>query len=206
MTVPNGAILRISARFTGPHQQDIINTYTLETDFASPQDETDVLDACDTYLSSIYEEFDDHIVAVMDPLDMKVDVIQFISGKWEVTQNVGSKTWGSTIATTGAFHTLPEAASAVGFLYTLLGKHAGRKFFGGFDENANSPTGAIDSTVQTDIITGITKLLTPYVISAGNNLASVVIDHAVGTVRNVISVGLKGFWGYQRRRIPGRGS
>lgn len=206
MTVPTGAALRASARFDGVHDQDIVNVYNFLTDFATPQAEQDVFDAVDDYLSSVYVEFDDDLYSTITPVDLKVDVVEFVGGKWMVTANVGFGSWGSTINTTDADDPLPPGSAAVSFLYTNLGKHQGRKFFGGFTEGGNSLSGAVGSDVLTRIALGVVKLLTPHVIAAGNDLITVVLDTVDGTIREILSIGSNAHWGYQRRRRPGVGS
>lgn len=206
MTVSNGNVLRVATRFTGVHQQDIMNVWYFRADFAAPQADTTVVTAVDAYLSSAIVPFDGYLDNSISPLDMKVDVVQWLNGKWEVVQNVGTAAWGSTITPASTADALPEGASALAFLRVGLGKHQGRKFLGGFAEDGNSPSGALDSTMQTTILSGLATLLTPAIISAGNEIATVVLDHTDGTVRDVIELALNGFWAYQRRRRPGVGS
>lgn len=206
MTVPDGAVLRVSTRWNGPVGQDIVNVWSFLTDFTAPQDDSTVVAALNTYLSGVFVEFDDDLVTAMTPEDIKCDVIDFIGGKWVVTANVGFGSWGGTLTTTETADTLPHGASAVAFLQTSLGKHQGRKFFGGFGEDQNSPSGAVGSDVITRIMMGLVKLLTPHVISAGNELIAVVLDTVDGTIREVVSTAVNTQWGYQRRRRLGVGS
>lgn len=206
MTVPDGAVLRVSTRWDGVHDQDIVNVWTLRCDFATAQDEALVVSELDEYLSGVYVEFDDDLYQTITPVDIKADVVEFIGGKWIVTANLGFGSWGATLNTTETADPLPPGAAAVSFLQTSLGKHQGRKFFGGFSEDQNSPSGAIGSDVITRIMLGLVKLLTPHVISAGNDLIAVVLDTVDGTIRDVVSVATNSHWGYQRRRRPGVGS
>ena len=206
MTVNDGDVLRVSARFDGYHDQDIVNVYHFRCDFAAPQADVDVMAGVDTYLTSVYVDFDDDLHAQITPVDLKVDVVVFSGGKWVVSQNVGFSSWGAGINTTGATDPIPPGAAAVAFLQTSLGKHQGRKFFGGFIEAANSPSGAVDNSVQGRILTGVAKLLTPHVISAGNDLITCIVANLDGAVRDIIGTALNGHWGYIRNRRPGVGS
>lgn len=206
MTVPDGAVLRCSARFEGYHDQDIVNVFQLRCDFTAAQLEATVFSAVDTYLSSVYEEWDPYLEVTIAPNDLKVDVIEFIGGEWVVTANVGFGSWGSSIVGVDAGQMLPAGVAAVGFLYTDLGKHQGRKFFGGFTETVNSQSGAILSSLSSLITAGLTLLLTPHTISAGNTLVSCIPGTADGVIRDVTSIGVNTHWGYQRRRRPGVGS
>lgn len=206
MTVADGEVIRASARWSGYHQQDLVNVYHFRTDFATAQDEQDVFDAVDTYLQSVYALMDGLMSSGVYVNDLKVDVVQYIAAKWKVTQNVSFGPWGSTLATAAGDDVLPAGDAMVGFLYTSLGKHQGRKFFGGFTETSNTASGAVNSGLQTICISALTLLLTPYTISAGNDLITVVPGVYDGVVRDVISVGVNGHWGYQRNRKPGVGS
>jgi len=206
MAVASDSVLRVSARFSGYHGQDIVNVYWFRTSFAAAQLDEDVFDACDAYVSSVYEAFDEDMRDDYAPLDLKVDVVEFLGNKWVVTHNVGFGSWGATINTTGGSDVLPEGVAALGFLHTGLGKHVGRKFFGGITEAANDTGGGLQALTQGRIATGLAELLTPYVISAGNTLQSVVADQVSGIVRLVLEVLASNVFGYQRRRRKGRGS
>jgi len=206
MTINNGDVLRASARWSGPNGQDIVNVWYFQADFTTTDTDEDVFDAIDTFLTRIFLPFDDDLLTTMTPVDLKVDVVDFIGGKWVVTHNVSFGPWGAGITQTDAGETLVPGAAAVGFLQTALGKHQGRKFFGGFGIDSNSPSGAVDSSVQSRILLGLAQLLIDEVVQAGNNLVSVVPDTVFGIAREILSVALNAHWGYQRRRRPGVGS
>jgi hypothetical protein len=140
------------------------------------------------------------------PVDLKVDVVQWLNGKWEVVQNVGLYAWGQLLDASSAADHLPPGVAALGKLYTGAGRHIGKKFFGALTEAVNDVGGNLGSAAATSILAGLAELLTPYVISAGNELVSVVLDHTDGTVRDIIDVAVSGYHGYQRRRRPGAGS
>lgn len=206
MTVASGEVLRCSARFIDPAGSDQVNVFFFETDFAAPQDEATVFSAVDTYLSDCYEVFDVNMHADYDPVDLKVDVVTWDSEKWAVTQNVGFGTWGSTIATTGGTDFLPPGVAGLGQMFTGLGKHTGRKFFGGFTEGVATADGEMLQAAVDGIALGLAEFLVPFVISPSNELQSVVLDFTTGIIREVISVGASNIFAYQRRRRPGTGS
>lgn len=205
-TVADGSILRASARWEGFHDQDLVNVWWFRCDFTAPVADGLVHGAVDLGLDSLFGNFDVDIELTIVPRDLKTDVVEFIGGEWVVTQNVGFGTWGGTINPAETAHPLPAGVSAVGFLYTALGKHQGRKFLSGFTEDQNSPSGAVDSSCQTRILAGLTELLTPWIISGSDVLTSIVADRTYGIDRDVLTVGINGHWGYQRRRRPGVGS
>ncbi len=206
MTISDGDVLRASARWSGPNAQDIVNVWYFQADFTTTDTDEDVFDAVDTFITRVFLPFDDDLSTDMTPVDLKVDIVDFVGGKWVVTHNVGFGPWGAGITTTEASDNLPPGAAAVGFLYTALGKHQGRKFFGGFTEDGSSGSGSVDSTMQTRILLGLAQLLIDEIVQAGNNLVSVVPDTVFGIPREVLAVALNATWGYQRRRRQGVGS
>lgn len=206
MTVADGAILRCSARWTSMNGQDQVNVWWYRCDFAAGQDDQTVFDHVNSDLELVFLAWDQLMGASWAPRDLKVDVVQHIDGAWKTVQNVGFGSWGATLNTAEAGNALPEGVAALGFLYTGLGKHQGRRFLGGFTEAHSDAGGNADSTLTAAIVAGLTELLTPHVISAGNELVAVVADMAAGIVREIVEVASSAGFGYQRRRRPGRGS
>jgi hypothetical protein len=206
MTVPNDAILVASARFKDASDNDCVNVYNFKCDFTAAQTEEDVFDAIDTYLTTVYGAFDNFLDGTANAYDLKVDVIEFTDGEWKVVQNVGFGPWGSGIILAALDETAPGGVAALGKLYTGLGRHTGKKFFGLLDDEVFTNTGELTSTVVSAVETGLTYLLTPHVISAGNELIAVVVDRAFDVVREVIEVGCSSIIAYQRRRRAGTGS
>lgn len=206
MAVNDGDILRVSSRWYGYHDQDIVNVWNFRANLTVPASDTLIFDSCDDFVTDVFMDFDEDYHTELEPRDMKVDVVDFIAGKWQVTHNVGYGSWGATIVTAKTDDVLPAGNACVVFLQTGLGAHQGRKFFGGFTELASSASGAVAPGVQTRVLAGADDLLTPFVIFTGNTLESVVLDRGDGTVRPVTSVSILGQWGYQRRRRPGVGS
>lgn len=206
MTVLNGDKLRASARFRTASGQDNVNVYWFTATFAAPQTDEDVFDAIDLYLTSVYSDFDQYLRTAYEPLDLKVDVVEMFGGEWSVIANVGFGSWGAGIATIEGSDQLPEGVAAVAFLQTGLGKHQGRKFLGGLTEGDSDVGGNLVTAVTDAITTGMAKLITPYLISAGNTIVSKVADHTSGVMRDILEVTVDTVPGYQRRRRPGRGS
>jgi len=206
MTVQDEEVIRCSARFVDTNGSDNVNVWYFELDLAAPQSDAAVFAAVDAYLTSVYTEFDTEMRSGTGKIDLKVDVVTWQNGKWEVTHNVGLQGWGAGITPSAAGDALPPGVAALGKLYTGAGKHIGKKFFGTLTEAASDVGGNIVGAAATKITTGLTKLLTPYIISAGNVLLATVVDHLTGEKRSVIEIGVGGNFGYQRRRRPGTGS
>jgi len=177
-----------------------------KTDFTASQTDALVFSGVDNYLRTVYIPFDGHIRNSWSCRDLKVDIVEHVGGAWKTVQNVGFGSWGGTITPAGSSDALPEGVAPLGFLYTGLGKHQGRKFFFGFTEAECDAGGNLSATPIANIVAGLTCLLTPHVISAGNELVAVVADMAMGITREVVEVMSASIFGYQRRRRPGRGS
>jgi len=206
MTVPVGAIIRASARWHNYNGDDVVNVFYFRGDFTSAQDEQDVFDAVDAYLTSVYTEFDGYIDNNAVPYDLKVDVVEFTGGKWKVTQNVLQGSWGATLTPAETGDVLPPQTAALVKLETGLGKHQGSKYFGMFGESQNSANGGLTTTLLNALLDGAVKLLTAYVFGGTEELQAVVLDTVTGVVRDVIGVSCSYNWSGQRRRRPGTGS
>jgi len=206
MTVPSGAVLRASARFQNSQGSDVVNVFYFRTTFASPLDEGAVFTAVDDYLSATYEVFDTHFGTGGLAVDLKVDVVEWQNGKWEVTQNVGLQGWFSSASFDANADSLPPGSAVLVKLFTGIGKHIGKKFLGMMTEAANSPGGVVASAVITAVANGFALLLDPLIIGVGFSLNTVIVDHVTGVVRDVIEIAVSDNWAYQRRRRLGTGS
>lgn len=205
MTVAHGKVLRVSARFRDALSGDVVNVFYVLTNFATPQAEADVMTALDTNLTASYGNFDQHMISTTEPVDLKVDVVEFQAGKWVVTQNVGLTSWGAGLTTAETNDALPPGSAVLLKLRTGLGKHWGRKFFGAFTE-LNNVVGYVSSALQTAVLAFGTGMLSPITISAGNTMKYVVPDTVYGLARYVTEVAVNSIWSYQRRRRTAVGS
>jgi hypothetical protein len=206
MSVANNKVLRCSARWTSFNGQDNVNVWWFRTSFGAAQTDEDTFDAVDAYLQQVYSALDARIRSAWAPHDLKVDVVENTGQGWQTVQNVGFASWGSGLSPSASGDALPEGVSPLGFLYTGLGKHQGRKFFFGATEADSDAGGNVSSTLSGAIVTGLSSLLVPYIITVGNELIAVVAEQASNFYRDVVEVGASGIFGYQRRRRPGRGS
>jgi hypothetical protein len=207
MAVNDGDVLRATVGFYLPELQVAQNTFWFECQFADSQAEEDVYDAIDTYLSTMYDYWDIYMENSVTMAPMRIDKMVWNTDKWEVSANVGSGAWGSTLVPADGSDSLPAGTAHLGFFDILTAaKHQGKKFFAGFCEDMNGPNGGASATLNAAIVEGITELLTPYVISAGNSLVHVIADFLTGAVREPTGVHGSGVWAYQRRRRPGSGS
>lgn len=206
MTVATGKILRCATRFSQVSGEDVVNVWYLRTNFATPQDEDDVLSAVQVYLGSVFADFDHLMDNSAQPVDVRVDVVNWSGTKWMTVQNIGTDLFGLSLTLAGTSDALPSGSAVLGKLLTPSLKRAGAKFFGLFTTASNSTNGGVGATTISAVATGLAKLLTPHVISAGNQLEAVIISSVDGFVSDLIGVTVDYIWAYQRRRKLNVGS
>lgn len=204
MTVPNNALLRISARMRHGSFGDVVNVWNAICDFATPQAESVVFAACDAWMTTIYQEIDQLISSIQEPLDLKVDVVTHIAGKWEVVANVGFGSWGAAIVTAETQDLLPSGVAMLGKLRTGLGKHWGRKWLGVFTEVSNV-AGFVSTALQTAGLASLGQFLLGHVIVSGNGMLPILLQ-SNGIYRDITEVAVNSVWSYMRTRRTGVGS
>lgn len=206
MTVVDGAVLRVSVRFHSDTYGDIMNVWHFRADFPDlDQPDENVMDAITAVMTASYQNIDQLMGSVIDPLDVKVDVVQHLAGKWTVVQNVGLSGWDAGLVTNEGADLLPPGSAILGKLRTGLGKHWGRKYFGGFTETSNE-VGLVTAAAQTAVLALLDGLLDPVVVFVNDVLHTVVLDQLNGTVRDFVESAVNNVWSYQRRRRTGVGS
>jgi len=207
MTVASDEILQVTAGWKNVQNQDVQNVFHFVTDFLVPQSDAVVFATLQTILDDLFGAFETSIDNAASPDIMKVDVVEFLEGSgWTVTQNVAYEPWGAGITPSSTGDALPGGVALLGTLFTGLGKHAGRKFLGMLTEDSVGSGGLFNGTTVAAVATGLAELVTPYGITAGNELAGVILDRTTGVVRDIIEVAASAIPAYQRRRRTGTGS
>jgi len=207
MTVETGKVLQVTPGWKNAENQDVQNVFHFLTDFIAPQSDAVVFNAMQTLMDDLFGAFEAYIDNSAEPDVMKIDVVEFgEGGKWNVVQNVAFEPWGGGITPAATGDALPGGVSLLGTLYTAIGKHAGRKFFGMFTEDSVQAQGLFNATTVAAVATGLAELVTPYIITAQNSLAGVIIDRSTGLVRDILEVAATTIPAYQRRRRAGTGS
>lgn len=186
----------------------MINVYEFEHQGTSPVDEEDVLTAVAAYFDAAYDNIDSYVSNYVGPVDIKVDVVDVISGVKKVISNVGTILWGSDYAPSGAGERIANGLAALVKLFTLSGKTFGKKFIGVFtetDANGNAMGGAL----QAALASMITDLLVDLVVDVTEDFAPGVLSvsqDAPGIFFSFVEGAIEAGWAYQRRRKPGVGS
>jgi len=207
MTVATEKVLQVTAGWKNVQNQDVQNVFHFRTSFNTPQTEAAIFTGLQTILDNLFGAFELYIDIGATPDLMKVDVVEWDGvDKWAVTQNVAYEPWGAGITPGGAGAVLPGGVALLGTLFTNIGKHASRKFFGMITEDGATNDGLFKSITVSSVATGLEELLTAYVISSGNELSGVILDRATGVIRDIIEVAATAIPAYQRRRRTGTGS
>ena len=186
----------------------MINVYEFKHEGTSPVDEADVLTAVAAYFDAAYDNIDSYVSNYVAPVDIKVDIVDVISGVKKVIQNVGTILWGSSYVPSASGDRIPNGVAALIKLFTLRGKTFGKKFIGVFTETnaaGNSPIAAL----QTALANMVADLLIDLVVDTTEDFAPGVLSVSAaspGVFYSFVEGAVNGLWAYQRRRQPGSGS
>lgn len=206
MAVASNAVLRAVYTFQTANGTMLQNTYWFQTAFQAPQTELNVGAALIAWGTAVYNSFAADIKSTQVPYSITVDEVAWTSEGWSQVRQIFSGPIGSGMNFTGVTSVLPEGVCAVVTFKTRFGRHQGRKYIGGMVEGASDGNGNLEAASGTRIVTGMTKWLTPYSMSAGNTIKYVIVDTQANILYDVIGLLITRAFGYQRRRKPGRGS
>jgi hypothetical protein len=205
--VSNGDVLRVACRTNLESAQDCVNVYHFEAQFFSDQDDSDVLAAIVDKMQTAYSALNPNISNLVDVIDIKVDVVEFIGGVLKIVRAVGLVPWsGGAFSPTAAGEALPPGVAGLVKFLTGIGKVYGRKFIGGIVE-ASQAGGVLGSGFLTQLGTYAAALMVPIEVISGANLLQLgVMSSKLATFVPFLSVDVTDIVAYQRRRRPGSGS
>lgn len=203
MTVTHGDVLRVSANFTLPGPVQYQNIYHYLYDGVGDATDATVISDIEDQLNLAYDELVALVRNDIVPDLSFVDEVQFLTGKWTVTRNVGTMTL--VLAGVGGGDALPYQSSPFVTLKTSRPKSVGRKFLFPLSENMQDSTvltapavaaivGYTDE-VLADIVVDLINALHPGIVRTG---VDDYLVFQVGVVTNLL--------GSQRRRRPGSGA
>jgi hypothetical protein len=206
MTVQDHEIIRVAARQTLGDGQDHVNVYFFEAQLTASQADQDVIDTVVEEIDNAHGALNAVVSNTMTKQDMKIDIVQFVGGKLATIRSLGQVLWtGATYVPGGTGDVLPPGVAALAKFLTGYGKVYARKFLGGLVEGRQNG-GILDSTGVTAVANFASTLLTPAVISAGNELAYGVMSKFFGAFVPIDEVVAESNLAYQRRRRRGTGS
>lgn len=206
MTVLSSEVLRVSVRFSDTQGNDHVNVFHFRALNTITDPDSTVLAAIAAWADATYSYMATNISNLVNEVDIKVDVVDFVGGVLTVVRNLGLTGWSMSTAPSAASDPMPPGVAALCKLLTGLGKVYGRKFIGMITENSGA-NGIISTSFQAQIanfaanfIAGITGVLT------GGDLQAGVMSQKYTAFIPVTSYDVSDTIAYQRRRRQGTGS
>lgn len=205
MPVSGGEVIRCSVRQSGPGGQDIVNVWHYLVAAASPIDEEVVMLDVASGMDQLYATISGQISNAQNPVDIKIDVVDYVGGVYTIIRNVGTIGWGSSYNPSNSSEIYAAGVAVLVLLRTLVGKVFGRKFIGVVGETTISNQNIATGDPASAFTAFIGKALEGFSTAAGEYLLGVMSDrlfdfalcHEVELATEV---------GYQRRRAPRSGS
>lgn len=178
------------------------NVWFFNTQFAGLQADQDVLDALETWVEAVYANVMADTDNAVTYNDIVVDVVDFISGKWEVIYHVGTE--DIDLTPTNAQDHLPNQVAPFCTFNTLRPKSKGRKFLYGYTEDVTSGS-TIGSVPLGRLVDFATDAMADAVIDGSNYLVPGILRKGFDVYYEFASASVTNIVGTQRRRRPGVG-
>lgn len=204
MAILVGDTLRVVAKMRDVNNSLIINRYFWRHTGSGNADESTVLTALETTISTYYGYLDPYMPTSLQPESLEVDLVQFANGKLVTISSVGNIAWTTWSGGTSSGERMPEGVCALVNLPTVIPRTQGRKYLGPLVEGANDG-GSVGSGFLLGIInyfffllndaTWDSQTFTPGLMSKKAEQLAVFNSAVVPAV-----------FGYQRRRKPGVGA
>jgi len=205
VTVNNGDVIRVSARFAMSSGQDHVNVFHYQTDpFGATEDDATVMSEIHDQLDSAYSNITAHLSNTASPVDLKFDIVEFIGGVETIVRNLGLIPFDVTTPPGGTGEALPPGNAGLVKMLTGIGKVYGRKYVGMLLEGGQNG-GTLGASLLTalDVFGGI--VYDSFAGAAVTYLAGVMSKKLAEFVP-FIEYEVNPEIAYQRRRRPGTGS
>jgi hypothetical protein len=208
MTVLPNDVIRVSARFKHDTAGDVVNVFHWFAVSGSTGDsDEDVMDGIDTKLSDAYANVAANMTSMLDPYDIRYDLVEWSAGREVVTRALGTRTWTLTTPPSAAGDGLPTMDAAIINFRTPEPKTFGRKYLGGMVE-ATQNNGVMSGAILTNLAAFATELLTDIALTDLSLRAGTMSYKAISSTHFVqfLSAVVNAVLGTQRRRRLNRGS
>jgi len=203
MSIAAGDIVRVVAKMTDVNGSEIQNVYFFKNQGDATVSDGDFLTAIETRMSSAYGKIEDQMPSTLDPLEIEVDKVQFVSGKLDTIGSVGTVDWTTWSGGASAAEGLPQGNAAVVNFPTGVSGVVGRKYFGPLVE-ATQNNGELDNGALADLALMAAELLVD--VLAGTELfENVIMSTKQAAPVQILGTVIRTVLGYQRRRKAGRG-
>lgn len=198
----------VSYELEGGSQLQNVYHFLLYGSAGNTATDADLILAITNRLASLYMNFDTYVCDGISTPVVFIDEIQWEGTKWGIFRHVGASVLTGVVAD-AALDPLPAGCSALMTLYPLYAKHAGKKYFGGFDYFVLDTDGSYISGLVNALTTGSTLLLAGFPVTASPaNLAAkyIILNRSLDVYNTPTSAVIDANPAYQRRRKLGRGS
>jgi hypothetical protein len=205
MTVSPGDIVRLAVRMTGPQGQDIMNVYHVQHAGGVGVSDAAFLTAMETWIDTMYSRLNTVIEATQEPLDIKVDVVEFSGGLWQIVRNIATIGWGGIFNSSASGDNYAPGVACLVLLRTLVGKVLGRKFIGTLAEAVLQDNGEPIAAAITALTNYANDILTGFTVAA-QDFVSGVPSSKLGIFAEFVEAQVSKEAAYQRRRAVRQGS
>jgi hypothetical protein len=166
----------VSVRLSMPQGQDHVNVYFFESQGAEASDDTVFAGDVNDFIDVLYSRFNAGFSNAVTPVDIKIDIVDFVGGKLEIVENIGLFPFtASSFGPSNSGDVLPPQDAAVVKMLTGLGRVFGRKFIGALCENMQN-SGVPDANLITMAGTFISDLLAGWTTTGSTDFVSGVMS------------------------------
>lgn len=202
MAIVSGDILRTSVNFTLEDGTQYQNVYHHQRAGVGVFTDQEHVDALKSWAQTVYNTIAAHVSDTIIEALSSVDKVEYVAGKWTVTENVG--TFTPTFTPTGSTDTLPNQIAPYLIFKTSRPKTVGRKFLFPFLETSQD-AGVLTSAAMVVLNSFAAEAMTYISLAAENVLIPGVVRTAVDAWHSFYAVIANAIVGTQRRRRPGVG-
>lgn len=205
MPMAVGEVARCSIRYSMAQGQDHVNVHYYRCTTASTQTDASLLADFEDELGTIYSNMNAQFTNTADPLDVKVDIVEFVGGKETIIRNLGTIPLTTNTVPGATGEPLPPGVAALVKLLTGIGKTYGRKFLGMLTESAQN-SGVLNAGTITALEVVAAAILNGITFSASGDAESGVMSKRSTQFEAFTAYDIGSQMAYQRRRRPGTGS
>lgn len=201
MTIDNGVSIQAVQKINLPDGVEANNVFYFLCDFATPQDEDDIMDAIETFMENLYGEA---AGIINEDCTIGPTIIYSWSGVLSEWTRLGERT--PTRAFTQVGDRLPHGVSLLIRAYTTQARCIGRKYLAGLGEGSQTDNEWTAATLAS-AADFAAAWITPRAIDASNELLPGSFSTKTLACRPFTDeVVVLTMPAYQRRRRPGVGS
>lgn len=199
-----GDIVQAIVKYSFPESSVMQNVFhfLINGPAGSEADDAYAVSALLERLETCWDNIVTHMSTSLSVLEVAWDTVEWVGDKWTWFRHVGDSILD--IVPSSALDLLPPGNCGLLEFIPIYPKSTGRKYLGGFTEEAIAPDGALSSTAGAHLMLFGEDLTSTTVVLPGvpSNLEGqyVILNRMFGTYNLPIAVGLNENVSYQRRR------